>query len=220
MVKSFNDYRGIRDVRGAFDVVDTSAGYSAGVWEDLEGCESLNVEGSESYGERYRDNQAVGGVTVEGATTITAVMDVLAREMRAKIEGRTYVKAKDMVVGTKKKRVVMALSYIGKLTDGTEELNIYYKCMPTGGNKSHTTENDGTDVATVEYQFNASYTAFKCECGNSKDETFNHICVPITETVTEEMLLGVFTAGKSTLSPLTPEEIINLGGTVTPGGEG
>lgn len=214
MAKSFNDYRGVRDFRGAFDVVDNANGYSAGKWEDLEGTESINVEGTESYAERYRDNKAVGGVATEGPTTITAVMDVLARKMRAKIEGRTYVESLDMIVGTKKKRVVMAASFIGKLTDGTEELNIFYKCTPTGGNKTHTTENDGTDVATVEYQLNAAYTAYQCECGNGKDEAFFTVCVPITETVTEEMLLGKFTDGKSDKGPLTPEEIIALGGTI------
>lgn len=215
MAKSFNDYRGVRDFRGAFNVQDTVDGYSADTWEDLEGTESINVEGSESYAERYRDNKAVGGVATEGPTTITAVMDVLARKMRAKIEGRTYVESLDMIVGTKKKRVVMAASFIGKLTDGTEELNIYYNCMPTGGNRSHTTENDGTDVSTVEYQLNAAYTKFKCNCGNGKDESFYYVCVPLTDKVTEEMILGEFTNGKSTKAPLTPEEIIALGGTVT-----
>ena len=211
MAKSFNDYRGIRDVRVAFDVVDNANGYSAGNWEDLEGCESINVEGSESYAERFRDNQAVGGILSEGTDVATAVMDVLARQIRAKLEGRTYVEGKDMIVKTKKTRRFVALSYIGKLTDGTEELNIMYKCLVTGGSTSHTTENDGTDVATVEYQFNAAYTAYKCECGNNKKETFKSVCVPITDDVTEEMLVGVFTDGKSTIAPLTPEEIIALG---------
>lgn len=211
MAKSFNDYRGIRDVRVAFDVVDNANGYSAGNWEDLEGCESLNVEGSESYAERFRDNQAVGGILSEGTDVATAVMDVLARQIRAKLEGRTYVEGKDMIVKTKKTRNFVALSYIGKLTDGTEELNIMYKCLVTGGNTSHTTENDGTDVATVEYQFNAAYTAYKCECGNSKKETFKSVCIAITDTVTEEALLGTFADGKSDKSPLTPEEIIGLG---------
>lgn len=210
MAKSFNDYRGIRDVRVAFDVVDNANGYSAGNWEDLEGCESLNVEGSESYAERFRDNQAVGGILSEGTDVATAVMDVLARSIRAKLEGRTYVEGKDMIVKTKKTRNFVALSYIGKLTDGTEEVNIMYKCLVTGGNTNHATENDGTDVATVEYQFNAAYTAYKCECGNSKKETFKSVCVGITDAITEEMLLGEFTDGKSDKAPLTPEEIIGL----------
>jgi len=210
MAKSFNDYRGIRDVRVAFNVVDSANGYSADEWEDLEGCESINVEGSESYAERFRDNQAVGGILAEGTDVATAVMDVLARKVRARLEGRTYVEGKDMIVKTKKKRNFVALSYIGKLTDGTEELNIMYKCLVTGGNTSHTTENDGTDVTTVEYQFNAAYTAYKCDCGNGIKETFKSVCVPITESVTEEMLLGEFTDGKSTIAPLIPEEIIGL----------
>ena len=209
MNKSYADYRGVRNLVAALVLTDNGAEYVADKWHELEGAVSVNIEGEESTGSKYRDNLPVGTISTEGPDTATVNMDVLANKVRAWLEGRSYSEDNDVYIKTPKKNQTFVFGCIAKKDNGTEEAIIMYSTAVTGGNEEHATEDDGTDVTTVEYTFTGSYTKTKFQIGDEKLPV-KRITVPLSAVVTEEKLFGVFTDGVSTVSPLDPAAIIAL----------
>lgn len=213
MSKKYADYRGLRGLVAAEIKTDDGSTFEADKWKELEGAVSCSVEGEESSAPIYRDNLPIRNITSEGPDTATVNMDVLANEVRAWLEGRTYSEANDVYIKTPKKIRNFVFGFIGKKSDGTEEAVIFYNTTVTGGNEEHNTEDDGTDVTTVEYAFSGNYTKTKFNLGTEQapnNQPVKRLVVPLSTKVTEAKLFGTFTDGVSTVDPLTPEEIIAL----------
>lgn len=212
-MKKYADYRGLRGLVAAEITTDNGEEFVSGMWKQLEGAVSCNVEGEESSSPIYRDNLAIGNITTEGADTATVNMDVLENKVRAWLEGRTYSETNDVFIKTPKKNKSFVFGFIGKKTDDTEEATIMYSTTVTGGSEEHNTEDDGTDVTTVEYTFAGSYTKTKFNLGTVEKpdmQPVKSITVPLSNAVTEEKLFGKFTQGESNIAPLTPDAIIAL----------
>lgn len=213
MSKAYADYRGLRGLVAAEITEDNGTTFTAEEWQELEGAVSCNIEGEESSTPIYRDNLAVRNITTEGVDTATVNMDVLANKVRAWLEGRSYSTKNDVYIKTPKKVKKFVFGCIGKKSDGTEEAIIMYNTTVTGGNEERNTEDDGTDVTTVEYVFSGAYTQTKFNIGTEEapdNQPVKRLIVPLSETVTEAALFGTFTNGVSTLAPLTPDEICAL----------
>ena len=199
----YNEYRGVRGLVIAEVTKDDSSGYTAEEWEELSGVQSVAVAKNESSETHYYDNLAAIVVDAEGADEVTLTVSILANKTRAKIDGVEYEQTQDMIINTPKKRKYFALGYIGEKTDGTEEFNILYKGKFSGGGETHNTKDDGTEATNVEYTFTAVHTTAKIYSGKSAKS----VKVPASTKVTEVAVFGTFTAGVSTLDPLTPDEI-------------
>ena len=210
MEKSYKDYAGFRDVVAAEVIQDNSTNYESNEWQQLEGAIECNVEFEESSTPRYRDNKAIGTVTTEGADTATIVMDVLANKIRAWLEGRLYSEKTGAYIKAPKKNRSFAVGFIAGFTDGTEEATIMYSTSVVAGANAHKTLDDGTDVNTKEYTFTGVYTKKRFTItidGEEVTVAVKSYSVPITDTLTEEMIFGTFTDGKSNLKVLTPDQI-------------
>lgn len=199
----YNEYRGVRGLVIAEVTKDDGSGYTAEEWEELSGVQSVAVAKNESSETHYYDNLAAIVVDAEGADELTLTVSILANKTRAKIDGVEYEQTQDMIINTPKKRKYFALGYIGEKTDGTEEFNILYKGKFSGGGETHNTKDDGTEATNVEYTFTAVHTTAKIYSGKSAKS----VKVPASTKVTEVAVFGTFTAGVSTLDPLTPDEI-------------
>lgn len=204
----YQEYRGIRGLVIAEVEEDTTGGYTTGEWQELSGCQSVAVSKSESSESHFYDNAARIVIDAEGADELTLVVSILANKTRALIDGVTYDETHDMIINTPKQRKYFALGYIGEKTNGEEEFNIFYKGKFSGGAETHNTKDDGTEATNVEYTFTAVHTTAKIAGTSTK--TVKSIKVPASTKVTEAKVFGVFTSGVSTLSPLTPDEIVAL----------
>lgn len=210
MAKKYADYRGLRHLVAAEILTDDGTTFEAGEWKELEGAVSASIESEESSTPIFRDDLSIRSIFTEGADTATINMDVLANEVRAWLEGRTYSEANDVYVKTPKKVKNFVFGFIGGKSDGTEEAVIMYKTSVTGGNQERNTKDDGADVTTVEYTFTGVYTQTKFELAEGVSEAVKSITVPLSDKVTEAKLFGTFTDGVSSLKPLTPDAIIAL----------
>ena len=202
----YNEYRGVRGLVIA-EITDGEA-YVPQTWQELSGVQSVAVTKNESSESKFYDNAPRIVIDAEGADEITLVVSVLANKTRALIDGVEYDEATDMIINTPKQRKYFALGYIGEKTDGTEEFNICYKGKFTGGGETHETKTDGTESTNVEYTFTAIHTSAKIRTkADGTKITAKSVKVPAGDKVTEAAIFGTFTAGASTVKPLTPDEI-------------
>lgn len=203
----YNEYRGIRGLVYAEIEKDDTSAYTPKVWQELSGVQSVAVAKNESSESHYYDNAARIVIDAEGADELTLVVSILANKTRAALDGVEYDAASDMIINTPKKKKYFALGYIGEKTDGTEEINIFYKGKFSGGGETHNTKDDGTEATNVEYTFTAVHSTYKIATIGTVKQSVKSAKFPISETVTEAAIFGAFTDGASTLKPLTPDEI-------------
>lgn len=210
MEKSYLDYEGFSDVVAAEVTQDNNSGYVAGKWKQLEGGVSMNLEISETLTPYFRDNKAIGSTYAEGADVATVVMDILANKVRAWLEGRLYSEKTGALIKAPKKIKTYAFGCVGGFTDGSEEAIILYSTSVAAGSEDHQTKTDSTNATTMEYTFTAAYTKATFPLTiDGKQENVSVKCyrVPLTETLTKEMIFGTFTDGESSLEVLTPDAI-------------
>lgn len=202
----YNEYRGVRGLVIA-EVTADNGTYTTGKWTKLSGVQNIALATSESSETHYYDNLPAIVIDSESADELTLTISVLDNKTRALIEGRTYVEGVDMLVKTPKSNKVFALGFIGEKTNGKEEFNILYKGKFTGGNETHSTKDDGTEANNLEYTFTAIYTT----SGIADGKPAKSVKVMASDKVTEAALFGTFTEDVSSVSPLTPDEIAQLG---------
>ena len=205
----YNEYRGVRGLVMAEVTQDDTDTYTTAEWEELSGVQSVGVSKSESSEAHFYDDAARIVIDAEGADELTLVVSILANKTRAKIDGVEYDSEKDMIINTPKKKKYFALGYIGEKTDGTEEINIFYKGKFSGGGETHNTKDDGTEATNVEYTFTGVHTTAKIYTKDGAKNTVKSAKFPVDSTkgVTESAVFGTFTAGVSTLDVMTPDEI-------------
>lgn len=209
-MREINEYRGVRGLVVAEVTSDKNDTYSTGKWTELSGVQSVGFATSQSSETKFYDNIAALVANAEGADTISLVVSALENEIKALVEGTSYNAAKDMVVGTPKQVKYFALGFIGKKTNGVEEVNILYKGTFTGGDTTYNTENDGTDSANVTYTFTSIHTTTKIYTDGATKKPAKNVKFELSDTLTEADIFGEFTDGVSTLEALTPDEIVAL----------
>lgn len=202
----YNEYRGVRGLVIA-EITSDNGTYTTGTWQKLSGVQNVALATTESSETHYYDNLPAIVVDSEGADELTLTISVLDNKTRALIEGRTYIEGVDMLVKTPKTNKLFALGFIGEKTNGKEEFNILYKGKFTGGNETHSTKNDGTEANNLEYTFTAIYTT----SGIASGKPAKSVKVMASDKVTEAAVFGTFTEDVSTISPLTPDDIAELG---------
>ena len=207
----YNEYRGIRCLVLA-EITSDNGTYVAGNWERLSGVQALARNSTESSETHFYDNKPAIVIDAEGSDELTMTVSILANKTRARIDGVSYDEGTDMIVGTPKKKKYFAVGYIGEKTDGTEELNIFYKGKFTGGNETHNTKDDGTEATNVEYTYTGIHTSSNIYTENGTKTSAKNIKVPLTDKVTEASIFGEFDeTGVSDKTVLTPDEIKALG---------
>lgn len=209
-MREINEYRGVRGLVVAEVTSDKNDTYSTGKWTELSGVQSVGFATSQSSETKFYDNIAALVANAEGADTISLVVSALENEIKALVEGTSYNAAKDMVVGTPKQVKYFALGFIGKKTNGVEEVNILYKGTFTGGDTTYNTENDGTDSANVTYTFTSIHTTTKIYTDGAAKKPVKNVKFELSETLTEDKIFGTFEDGVSTLEALTPDAIVAL----------
>lgn len=202
----YNEYRGVRGLVIA-EITSDNGTYTTGTWQKLSGVQNVALATTESSETHYYDNLPAIVVDSEGADELTLTISVLDNKTRALIEGRTYIEGVDMLVKTPKTNKLFALGFIGEKTNGKEEFNILYKGKFTGGNETHSTKNDGTEANNLEYTFTAIYTT----SGIASGKPAKSVKVMASDKVTEAAVFGTFTEDVSTISPLTPDDLAELG---------
>ncbi len=209
-MREINEYRGVRGLVVAELTSDKNDTYTTGKWTELSGVQSVGFATSQSSETKFYDNIAALVANAEGADTISLVVSALENEIKALVEGTSYNKDKDMVIGTPKKVKYFALGFIGKKTNGVEEINILYKGTFTGGDTTYNTETDGTDSANVTYTFTSIHTTSKIYTDNGIKKPVKNVKFNLSETLTEAAIFGEFTDGVSTLEVLTPDAIVAI----------
>lgn len=199
----YQEYRGVSGLVLAEIEKDDTTAYTPKSWQELSGVQSVSVSKNESSESHYYDNAARIVIDAEGADEITLVVSILANKTRALIDGVDYDETTDMIINTPKQKKYFALGYIGEKTDGTREFNIFYKGKFSGGAETYNTKDDGTEATNVEYTFTAVHTTFKI----NGTKSVKSVKVPESTTVTEAKVFGTFTAGTSSVKPLTPTEL-------------
>lgn len=205
---TYNEYRGVRGLVVAEVTKDDTTGYVTEKWEELSGVQSVAIAKNENSETHYYDNKAAIVVDAEGPDEVTLVVSILANKTRAKIDGVGYDESRDMIINTPKKRKYFALGYIGEKTDGTEEVNVFYKGKFSGGAETHNTKDDGTEATNVEYTFTAIHTAAKIYTVGSVAQSAKSIKVTVSAEVPETEIFGRFTDGVSSSAVPTPDDII------------
>ena len=137
--------------------------------QPLSGVQQVSGEVNEASEAHYYDNMSAIVVDSEGDDTYTLVVSVPSKETRALIEGTTYDEATGALVGKKKKKKYFALGFIANKINGDDEYNWIYKGKFSGGGKSHSTQNGGTDATNMEYTYTSIHTSTKFpKFGNCK----------------------------------------------------
>lgn len=196
-------YRGVRDLVIA-ELTETvseagvvTASYGEVQW--LAGVQTVATTLSQSSATHFFDNVGVIVITSEGDKTVTLTVSALDLKTRALIEGRTYDTTKEAFIESPFTPKYFALGFKGKRTDGTEEYIWFYKGQFSGGDITYSTEDDGTDIQTVEYTYTAVYTG--------KEYTYN---TNVTSVVRGAVILSTNEAAGTFFEQVTTPDKIGV----------
>lgn len=167
----FEEYRGVRNlvIAELTETVDEEGTTKEiyGEVQPLSGVQEISGEVNESNETHYYDDMSAIVVDSEGDDTYTLTVSIPAKKTRALIEGTTYDEQTGALIGSKKVKKYFALGFIADKINGSEEYNWIYKGKFSGGGKTHTTKNDGTDATNMEYTYTSIHTATKYQKGGN-----------------------------------------------------
>ena len=167
----FEEYRGVRNlvIAELTETVDEegTTKETYGEVQPLSGVQEISGEVNESNETHYYDDMSAIVVDSEGDDTYTLTVSIPAKKTRALIEGTTYDEQTGALIGSKKVKKYFALGFIADKINGSEEYNWIYKGKFSGGGKTHTTKNDGTDTTNMEYTYTSIHTATKYQKGGN-----------------------------------------------------
>lgn len=167
----FEEYRGVRNlvIAELTETVDEqgTTKETYGEVQPLSGVQEISGELNESNETHYYDDMSAIVVDSEGDDTYTLTVSIPAKKTRALIEGTTYDEQTGALIGSKKVKKYFALGFIADKINGSEEYNWIYKGKFSGGGKTHTTKNDGTDATNMEYTYTSIHTATKYQKGGN-----------------------------------------------------
>lgn len=184
MALDIQAFKGVRDlvisqmtVSGAQDGAVTE---TYGAVQPLAGVQNISFDVNESSATHYFDNKGAIVIASEGDDTLTLTVSRTDLKTRALIEGRTYNESKDVLLATEQNKPYFALGFKAKLTDGTEEYYWFYKGKFTAGSKEFATEDDGTDINTMQYTFTAIYTGVEYTIDTDVKKAVKYAILPST----------------------------------------
>lgn len=169
MALDIQAFRGVRDL--VISKMTIGAGEAGKVTETygevtpLAGVQSIGFDVNESSATHYFDNKGAIVIASEGDDSLTLTVSRTDLKTRALIEGRTYEDTKKVFLATEQDKPYFAVGFKAKVTDGHEEYYWFYKGKFTAGSKEFSTEDDGTDINTMQYTFTAIYTGVEYEVG-------------------------------------------------------
>lgn len=197
MALDIQAFRGVRDL--VLAKMTITAGDSGKVTETygdvqaLAGVQSISFDVNESSATHYFDNKGAIVIASEGDDTLTLTVSRTDLKTRALIEGRTYDETKEVFLATGQDKPYFALGFKAKVTDGHEELYWFYKGKFTAGSKEFNTEDDGTDINTMQYTFTAVYTGAEYEVGGKSQ--------PVKYAIVDDSYAGASTFFSKVTTP-------------------
>lgn len=170
MALDIQAFRGVRDlVIAKMTVTEGEGGVVTETYGDVQalaGVQSISFDVNESSATHYFDNKGAIVIASEGDDSLTLTVSRTDLKTRALIEGRTYDETKKVFLATEQDKPYFALGFKAKVTDGHEEYYWFYKGKFTAGSKEFSTEDDGTDINTMQYTFTAIYTGVDYTVGD------------------------------------------------------
>lgn len=186
MALDIQAFKGVRDLVISQMTVSEAQGGEVtetyGAVQALAGVQNISFDVNESTATHYFDNKGAIVIASEGDDTLTLTVSRTDLKTRALIEGRTYNESKDVLIATEQNKPYFALGFKAKLTDGTEEYYWFYKGKFTAGSKEFATEDDGTDINTMQYTFTAIYTGVEYEIDTDVKKAVKYAILPSTAT--------------------------------------
>ena len=165
-------FKGVRDlVISQMTVTEQDDGTVKEEYGDVQplaGVQSISFDLNETSATHYFDNRGAIVIASEGDDSLTLTVSRTDLKTRAVIEGRTYDETKKVFIATTQDKPYFALGFKAKVTDGHEEYYWFYKGKFTAGSKEFTTEDDGTDINTMQYTFTAIYTGQAYNLGTTE----------------------------------------------------
>lgn len=199
MALDIQAFRGVRDlVISQMTVNEAQSGEITETYGDvtaLAGVQNISFDVNESSATHYFDNKGAIVIASEGDDSLTLTVSKTDLKTRALIEGRTYDETKKAFIATEQNKPYFALGFKAKLTDGTEEYYWFYKGKFTAGSKEFSTEDDGTDINTMQYTFTAIYTGAKYKVGE-EEKSVKYAILPSTATGAATFFSAVTTPDK------------------------
>lgn len=196
MALDIQAFKGVRDlVIAKMTVSNDESGKiveTYGEVQPLAGVQNIGFDVNESSATHYFDNIGALVIASEGEDTLTLTVSRTDLKTRALIEGRTYDETKKALIATEQNKPYFAIGFKAKLTNGTEEWYWFYKGKFTAGSKEFATQDDGTDINTMQYTFAAVYTGAEFEI-DGKTQPVKYALIEVADE-TKEPATSFFSA--------------------------
>ena len=188
MALDIQAFKGVRDlVIAKMTVSNDESGKiveTYGEVQALAGVQNIGFDVNESSATHYFDNRGALVIASEGEDSLTLTVSRTDLKTRALIEGRSYDETKKALIATEQNKPYFAIGFKAKLTNGTEEWYWFYKGKFTAGSKEFATQDDGTDVNTMQYTFAAVYTGAEFEI-DGKTQPVKYALIEVADETKE-----------------------------------
>ena len=174
MSKTIEEYRGIRDLKAAVLLSDTTAGLNYDTVFDIAGVATLTKATENSSEAHYYDNIAAIVIDGVGADTVTCDCSAIPLDVLAKLTGQYYDEATNTLVDGNATRPYLAIGYITQDTAGNEIFVWRHKVKCAIPDDTHNTVNSGTDANGQQLVFTGVNTIHKFSKTGKTAKAVNH----------------------------------------------
>ena len=174
MSKTIEEYRGIRDLKAAVLLSDTSEGLTYDTVFDIAGIATLTKATENSSEAHYYDNIAAIVIDGVGADTVTCDCSAIPLDVLAKLTGQYYDEATDTLVDGNATRPYLAIGYVTQNTAGEEVFVWRHKVKCAIPDDTHNTINSGTDANGQQLVFTGVNTIHKFTKTGKTAKAVNH----------------------------------------------
>lgn len=174
MSKTIEEYRGIRDLKAAVLLSDTTAGLNYDTVFDIAGVATLTKATENSSEAHYYDNIAAIVIDGVGADTVTCDCSAIPLDVLAKLTGQYYDEATNTLVDGNATRPYLAIGYITQDTAGNEIFVWRHKVKCAIPDDTHNTINSGTDANGQQLVFTGVNTIHKFSKTGKTAKAVNH----------------------------------------------
>lgn len=155
------EYRGIRGLKAAIMLSDTSESITYDSVFDIAGTATLTRATESSTEAHYYDNVAAVVIEGVGADTVTADVSAIPLEVLAKITGQYLDSTTGTFVEGNANPPYLAIGYVTENTAGKEMYVWRHKVKATIPDSTHGTKNNGTDANGQQIVFTGVDTVHK-----------------------------------------------------------
>lgn len=174
MSKTIEEYRGIRDLKAAVLLSDTSEGLTYDTVFDIAGVATLTKATESSTEAHYYDNIAAVVIDGVGADTVTCDCSAIPLDVLAKLTGQYYDEETKTLVDGNATRPYLAIGYITQNTAGKEVFVWRHKVKAAIPDDTHNTVNSGTDANGQQIVFTGVNTIHKFTKTGKTAKAVNH----------------------------------------------